>query len=66
MKKSLFWAVLCLPLLSLAENERVDIARFSQGNLSGWQTKVFSGETRYSLEVTGGRLTLRADSSAAA
>lgn len=66
MKKQLLWAALCLPLLSLAAGERVDIARFSQGDLNGWQTKIFSGETRYSLEITDGRLALRADSSAAA
>lgn len=67
MKKALCWAVLCcLPLLSWAAGERVDIARFSQGDLSGWQTKVFTGETRYALESTDGRLALRADSSAAA
>lgn len=66
MKKWLFWVAICLPNLSWAEGERVDIARFSQGNLSGWQTKAFTGETRYSLENSDERLALRADSSAAA
>ncbi len=67
MKNMLYWAVACcLPLLSWAAGERVDIARFSQGDLSGWQTKVFAGETSYTLENTDGRRALRAESSAAA
>lgn len=66
MKRALYWVVLCLPLLSLAADGRVDIARFSQGDLSGWQPKVFSGETRYSLVSTDRGLALRADSNAAA
>src|SRR5687768_1108341 len=66
MRKFLFWAAICLPTMSWAGGERVDIARFSQGDLSNWQTKIFVGETRYSLENSDGRLALRADSSAAA
>lgn len=50
MKKLLCWAVVCLPQLSWATSGRVDIARFFRGDLSGWQPKVFSSETRYSLE----------------
>lgn len=56
----------CLPLLAWAAAEQIEIARFAQGDLSGWKTKVFAGETRYSLERTGGKNALRADSSAAA
>jgi hypothetical protein len=66
MRKYIFWIVICLPAIAWAESERVDIARFSKGDLSGWQTKVFVGETRYSLENSDGRLALRADSSTAA
>lgn len=66
MSKFLFWVVISLPAISWAEGERVDIARFSHGDLSGWQTKVFAGETRYSLENSDGQLALRADSNAAA
>lgn len=66
MKKLMYLAVLCLPLLAWAVGERVDIARFSQGDLAGWQAKVFAGETRYALESTDGKPALRADSSAAA
>lgn len=66
MKKLLCWVVACLPLLSWAADDRVDVARFSQGDLSGWQPKVFTGETRYSLKSSDGRLALRAESNAAA
>ncbi|MDO8438560.1 MAG: DUF3047 domain-containing protein [Nitrosomonadaceae bacterium] len=71
MKKLLCWATVCLPLLyvpqlSWAASGRVDIARFSRGDLSGWQPKVFSGETRYLLKNSDGRLALHADSNAAA
>lgn len=54
MKKLLFWVAICLPNLSWAEGERVDIARFSQGNLSGWQAKAFTGAPRYFLENSDG------------
>lgn len=66
MVKLLYWVVICLPTLSWATNERVDIAHFSRSDLSGWQSKSFTGKTRYSLENTDGRTALRADSSAAA
>lgn len=67
MKKPLYWLMLCcLPLLAWAAGERIDIARFSQGELNGWQTKAFAGETRYVLERSDGRLALHAESSSAA
>lgn len=66
MKKFLFIAAICLSNMSWAKGERVDIARFSQGDLNGWQKKSFAGETHYSLENSDGQLALRADSSAAA
>jgi hypothetical protein len=67
MNKLAYWIVFfCLPLLAWAAAERIEIARFAQGDLSGWKTKVFAGETRYSLERAGGKTALRADSSAAA
>lgn len=43
MKKLLCGAVVCLPLLSWAADDRVDIARFSQGDLSGWRPNPFTG-----------------------
>ena len=67
MRKLPYWAVLGgLPLLAWAAGEHIDIARFSQGDMSGWQTKIFAGETRYALESTDGRPALHADSRAAA
>lgn len=66
MKKLPYLALFFLPLLAWAAGERIDIARFSQGDLSGWQAKVFAGETRYALSSADGRPALRADSSAAA
>ncbi|HBV20692.1 MAG TPA: hypothetical protein DEF07_03105 [Nitrosomonas sp.] len=66
MDKLLCWIVICMPVASWAESGRVDIARFSQGDLSGWQSKVFAGETFYVLEREAERMVLRADSSAAA
>jgi hypothetical protein len=66
MDKLLCWVMICLPALSWAAGERIDIARFSQGDLNGWQSKAFVGETRYSLQNRDGRIALRADSSAAA
>ncbi|SFO10074.1 Protein of unknown function [Nitrosospira briensis] len=56
----------CLPVPSWAGSERVDIAHFSHGDLSGWQPKIFTGITRYALASKNGRIVLHADSSAAA
>jgi len=66
MNKLLCWFMIGFPVLSWAAGERVDIARFSRGDLGGWQLKAFSGETRYSLQNKDGLTVLRADSSAAA
>lgn len=66
MDKLLCWAMICFPVLSWAADDRVDIARFSRSDLSGWQSKAFAGETRYSLQNKDGRTALRADSNAAA
>ena len=57
---------MCLPFLSWAGREDIDIARFSQGNLSGWQSKTFSGDTHYNLVNEDGQTVLRADSRATA
>lgn len=66
MKPYIFSFIVFLPMLAWTADSRIDIARFSQGDLSGWQTKVFAGETRYRLEESQGRLAIRADSDAAA
>lgn len=55
-----------LPITSLAGNERVDIARFSRGDLTGWKPKIFSGLTRYAVTNENGRTALQAQSSATA
>ncbi len=60
--KLLCWVMVCFPVLSWAEGDRVDIARFSRGDLSGWQSKAFAGETRYSFQNKDGQTALRADS----
>lgn len=66
MKRILFCVAISLPAIAWAGDLRVDIARFSQGDLNGWQKKAFAGETRYSLDHSDGQLALRADSDAAA
>lgn len=58
-------AVMCLSPVSAAD-ARVDVARFSQGEMEGWLPKSFAGETRYHLEREEGRHALRAESRAAA
>ncbi|MCC6921708.1 MAG: DUF3047 domain-containing protein [Nitrosomonas sp.] len=43
MKKQLCWIVACLfPLATWAVDNRIDIARFSQGDLGDWQSKFYS------------------------
>lgn len=66
MIKLLSGLLLLLPIIANADAEQVYIARFSQGDISGWQTKVFSGETSYAVATTHGRTALHANSTAAA
>lgn len=56
------------PVLSGAEafQNQLVIAAFSKGDLSGWKTKIFKGETEYSIVQTDGRKALRAISRNAA
>lgn len=56
----------CMPAWTLAGSARIDAGRFSQGDLSGWQTKTFKGETRYTLGRDGERRALHAESRASA
>jgi hypothetical protein len=46
--------------------ERLDVARFSAGELDGWKSRSFAGETRYRLEIHAGRQVLHAVSKASA
>lgn len=43
-----------------ARAERVDVGRFSAGELDGWTSRSFVGETRYRLTDHGGRHVLHA------
>lgn len=58
--------MLSFPFITSADGERFDIARFSQGEISYWQTKIFSGETHYAVSNTDGRTALHANSTASA
>lgn len=66
MKKLLTCLLFTFPIITSADGERVDIALFSKGEISHWQTKIFSGETHYTLASTDGRTALHANSTAAA
>ena len=57
---------LCLLALSAVAGERLEVGRFSAGDLSGWQEKRFQGRTRYTLVRRGWCLVLRAEASAGA
>lgn len=52
--------------LVLAAGQRIDIGRFSAGELGDWQEKKFSGSTRYDLVMLDGSTVLRAVSNASA
>ncbi|TBW58757.1 DUF3047 domain-containing protein [Marinobacter halodurans] len=58
-------ALLGLSLLAfpaVGGGERVDIGRFSAGDLTGWETGVYDGRTRYELRPVDDRMVLYADS----
>ncbi len=63
--KTLF---ICLILLSepLLAAQRVEVGRFSAGDVEGWQHKVFEGKTQYRLLRQGGTTVMEADSVASA
>ena len=46
--------------------QRLEVARFSAADMSGWKKKSFVGETRYRLREDGDKQALYADSRAAA
>ena len=52
--------------LALAGAATVPVGRFSAGDLDGWQSKTFRGETLYRIVEHGGRKVLQADSHAGA
>jgi hypothetical protein len=57
---------LLLPLLATADDSRIDIGRFSAGELTGWEEKVFLGHTDYRLVENSGTTVLRATSDGSA
>jgi len=63
-------ALLTLTLLlspgALRSEPRIDIARFSQGDLAGWQERSFRGHTDYRLVRIEGSTVLQARSAASA
>ena len=60
-------AFVLVGLLSMPTHaQRVDVARFSDGNLDGWTSKTFAGATQYALTGDVGRRVLHARSDAAA
>jgi len=66
LRKLLSYLLFFLPIITFADEERIDIARFSLGDMSSWQTKIFTGETHYALASTDGRTALHANSTTAA
>lgn len=59
--------ILFLLVVGFSEaGERVEIGRFSQGDLSGWQTKEFKGVSHYQLTTKEGIDVLHAKSQSAA
>jgi len=49
-----------------AQDERIDIGRFSQNDLNGWEERSFLDHTHYSLIQTNKTTVLKAYTSAAA
>ncbi len=60
------FGVLFVSLAVSAADARIDVARFSRGELGGWQSRIFVGETHYVLVEDLGRRVLRADSAGSA
>lgn len=46
--------------------DQIAVGAFSQGEMSGWETEVFKGETRYTLVDVDGEKVLKADANASA
>lgn len=55
-------SLLLLPLFVSAANERIEVGRFSTGDLEGWEEQVFDGKTDYRLVENSGKTVLRARS----
>ncbi|HEC16422.1 MAG TPA: DUF3047 domain-containing protein [Sedimenticola sp.] len=66
--RRLIWLVslISLSCFSNIQTARIDIGRFSQGDLGGWEEKSFSGHTSYGLVQGPRHRVLKARTSAAA
>lgn len=62
LKRLFITAFLGCSVGAFALGERVDIGKFSEASLAGWEKKAFVGETRYTFAEEDGRQVLRADS----
>jgi hypothetical protein len=54
--------LLLMPLPLTAADDRIEIGRFSAGNLDGWEVQAFDGVTDYRLVTNSGKTVLRASS----
>jgi DUF3047 family protein len=58
--------LITLGIPSVTYAQRLEVARFSAADMSGWEKKSFFGETRYKLRKDGDKQALYAESRAAA
>jgi hypothetical protein len=62
MKHRIVFAVLLLGGTVYAADGRIDVGRFSQNDMNGWEKKIFSNETRYQLVSEAPGVVLHAES----
>lgn len=62
MKGLIILATLLLSASLGAVEERIEVGRFSQNDLHGWEKKIFAQETRYQLRSEASGAALRAES----
>ena len=66
MYKTLFLLLIFLCLMTPAFAAQIDVARFSQNTMQGWEPHSFKGHTQYQLIQQDGRTVLKAFSQASA
>lgn len=54
--------LLLLPIALSAASQRIEVGRFSAGDLEGWEEKIFDGRTDYRLVENSGKKVLQARS----
>lgn len=62
MKHRIVIAALLLGSAVCAAGERIDVGRFSQNDMNGWEKKIFANETRYQLDSEATGVALHAES----